>query len=60
MKYIIYDTKHKVYDQGITHVAGLKFRHWGYDKDKAQRYTKPMAMKLAKQRKEYQIEEVVK
>ena len=58
MQYIVYDTKHKVYSQGVDKVLGM-FHVWGYGQDKAMRYTKRQANTIAaKNRSAYEVQEV--
>jgi hypothetical protein len=58
MKYIVYDTKHKVYNLGQETMTGLNMRSWGYDKSQAEQLTKRRAVKLALSRANCEIQEV--
>lgn len=58
-KYIVFDTKHKVYNQGQETVTGFNMRSWGYNRDQAERLTKRQAYALAKTRANTKVIEVV-
>lgn len=58
-KYVVYDTKHKVYNLGQETMTGLGMRSWGYDKSRAEQLTKRQAEKLAQSHANCEVQEAL-
>lgn len=57
-RFVVYDTKHKVYNQGRESMTGLNMRMWGYDKAMAERLTKREADAVVKAKPNCEVQEL--